>query len=811
MNRVAEEARTQNICQNAASNRETLQRRLKRIEEEELAAVRSLAEMEKAEEAIRGQLAAIRQEITHSDRQVGATEDQLKGQSQTLGAQVKAVLTLENEKSQLRSRHGALKKMEDNFEGYRDGVRAIMTRGGGAQTDGQPAPQVLGLVADILEPEAAFQAAVEAALGDALQHILVANPEDALALATDLREKGAGRSGFIPLASIPAAPPATRPTGDRLLDHVTVRPGFEAVCGALLGHVEVARSLPEAAALWHADGRRRTLVTAAGEMVMPEGILIGGSRDDSAGILAKKREIRELGSRIAALDNRLASARERQKVLEHAVRDLETGLQRHLMTKKRAAQEEVEAEKVHFKAEEAARQARRRLEIARLEQEQLMGEASDIDAQLESYRQAVARIQAEVRDIQQTVALKSRESGAVSAEMEAHSQHLLDLKLRQTALQARFENNTATLKRLHTFRDDGLKRLAQIAQEISQKTRKQAAAEEKIDQHEKRMAALCATFQQLEASLEKNEVSYRAIDASLKENDQTIAAIQTARETALQKLRLLEVDRSQQALKQEALENRILETYQRPLDDFRRAPAAHQPPEESAPVDRPTAEMEAELADCRKRIESFADVNLGAISEFEALEKRHAFLTGQQKDLDQALDDLQKVIRKINRITQERFITTFNLINEKLAEVFPRLFDGGTAQLVLTAPEKPLETGVELMIHPPGKKLTQLSLLSGGEKALSAIAFIFAIFLIKPASFCLLDEIDAPLDEANVYRFNTLLKIIGDKSQIIMITHNKKSMEFADTLFGVTMEKKGVSKLVSVNLTHPSEAQAALN
>ncbi|MGD8959072.1 MAG: hypothetical protein PVI27_04435, partial [Desulfobacteraceae bacterium] len=193
------------------------------------------------------------------------------------------------------------------------------------------------------------------------------------------------------------------------------------------------------------------------------------------------------------------------------------------------------------------------------------------------------------------------------------------------------------------------------------------------------------------------------------------------------------------------------------------------------------------------------------------IEKRHAFLTSQQEDLEQALGDLQKVIRKINRITQERFITTFNRINEKLAEVFPRLFEGGTAQLVLTAPEKPLETGVELMIHPPGKKLTQLSLLSGGEKALSAIAFIFAIFLIKPASFCLLDEIDAPLDEANVYRFNNLLKIIGDQSQVIMITHNKKSMEFADTLFGVTMEKKGVSKLVSVNLTHPSEVLAAPN
>jgi chromosome segregation protein len=145
-------------------------------------------------------------------------------------------------------------------------------------------------------------------------------------------------------------------------------------------------------------------------------------------------------------------------------------------------------------------------------------------------------------------------------------------------------------------------------------------------------------------------------------------------------------------------------------------------------------------------------------------------------------------------------LATFDQVNEKLAEVFPRLFEGGTAKLVLAEPERPLESGVELMIQPPGKKVTRISLLSGGEKALSAIAFIFAIFLIKPAAFCLLDEIDAPLDDANVLRFNELLKIIGEKSQIIMITHNKKTMEFADTLFGITMEKKGISKVVSVNL-----------
>ena len=146
-------------------------------------------------------------------------------------------------------------------------------------------------------------------------------------------------------------------------------------------------------------------------------------------------------------------------------------------------------------------------------------------------------------------------------------------------------------------------------------------------------------------------------------------------------------------------------------------------------------------------------------------------------------------------------MATFEQVNEKLQLVFPKLFEGGSARLELTEPGKPLETGVEYMVHPPGKKLTRMSLLSGGEKALSAIAFIFAVFLIRPASFCLLDEIDAPLDEANVVRFNNLMRVIGEKSQIIMITHNKKSMEFAEMLFGVTMEQKGISKVVSVNLT----------
>jgi chromosome segregation protein len=261
---------------------------------------------------------------------------------------------------------------------------------------------------------------------------------------------------------------------------------------------------------------------------------------------------------------------------------------------------------------------------------------------------------------------------------------------------------------------------------------------------------------------------------------------------------MLELEQSQLKLKRDNVANRLEERYQSSFEELRVAQRENEAAQ-AITAEMTIAEMEADLIRSKEKIAKIEDVNLGAIREYEQLKDRLEFLETQRDDLLKAIDDLKKVVKKINQITQQKFTETFDLINEKLKEVFPRLFDGGEAKLVLIEPDKPLESGVELMIHPPGKKLTRLSLLSGGEKALSAIAFIFSIFLIKPASFCLLDEIDAPLDDANVFRFNDLLQIIGENSQIIVITHNKRTMEFADMLFGITMEQKGVSKVVSVN------------
>ena len=223
--------------------------------------------------------------------------------------------------------------------------------------------------------------------------------------------------------------------------------------------------------------------------------------------------------------------------------------------------------------------------------------------------------------------------------------------------------------------------------------------------------------------------------------------------------------------------------------------------EEAAEVD--AAEAEQKMQTLRERIDALGEVSLTAIDEAREVSERHTFLTTQKQDLEDSLARLRSAIARIDRASKERFKETFKLVNERFMQVFPRLFRGGMAELQLVDdPANPgAEPGVEIVAQPPGKKLTSVGLLSGGEKALTAVSLIFAIFLIKPTPFCLLDEVDAPLDEANVGRYNEMVREMSRTSQFIVITHNKRTMEVADSLYGVTMEEPGISKIVSVKLS----------
>jgi chromosome segregation protein len=812
---TAREAQYRNVYQNASSNRENLKRRLKRIDEEEALSHQKIAQAQERERRAQNQIEAVKSEIESLNHRIAATRETLDQKSKALGALVKQLQSLELERSSVRSKYATLKKMEDNFEWYRDGVRAVMKHARPAgRTDGRetvPANQglagIIRLVADVIEPEPAAAMAVEAALGETLQYIVVESQQAGRNAIDYLQRHSAGRSGFIPVSALhdTSAGVADRPDPSRLLLHqVAVQPGFEAIAQALLGNVVLAETLEEALALFNQNGKVQTLVTRNGDVVSPKGFMIGGSKDASSGILVKKQELKALLQQNQALEQRMERTRVELKALEAEVRNLDIELQQRIEQKNQARESEIEAEKSLYKVAEELKSLRRQLEIIQLEQEQLLGEASDLDDEIGQTDRALAAIVTDIEAAQTDVATQSQHISEATARLQAATQKVVNLKLEMTALNARLENSTGSLRRLRQFQADGLRRLEQLGLEISQKAEKAAAAQTKVAESEQALAEKYRQITHLDQDIQRSEADYAAIDAKLKENDGRISEVRDRREKALEQFRLLELDQTQRKLKREHIAGQLEDRYQTSFAELS-APLAAAAAAEPAPD---LEALEAELNRFRTKIARIGDVNLGAIREYQQLQERHDFLQAQKEDLEKAIDGLHQVIRKINTVSQERFMQTFQAINAKLAEVFPRLFNGGTAELVMTDPDRPLETGVEYMIHPPGKKLTRMSLLSGGEKALAAIAFIFAIFLIRPTSFCLLDEIDAPLDESNVFRFNDLLQHIGEKSQIIMITHNKRTMEFADTLFGITMEQKGVSKVVSVNLRRP-EAQAA--
>ncbi len=806
MRLVAEEARYKNIYQTASSNKENLQRRLKRIDEEVALAAQKVTQAEKESSEAQRQLEEIRVSIARYEKQIGELKEQLNQQATELGQQVKRTQTLDLERNKVRSELSTLRKMAANFEWYRDGVKAVMkarsNEDGVASQDEDRAPSVqlngiIGLMADILEPAAGYENAVEAVLGEALQYILVENQQAGSAAIDFLQSSAAGRGGFIPVTAVKpltGAGSASVAPEHRLLNHVKVQPNHTAIAEALLGHVAVVPNMNEAISLFNRNGRVQTIVTQNGDVVSHQGLLIGGSQEQLTGILAKKNELKDLEIKSRQLETELAEAETRQMELEETVRRLETELQYAITEKNIAADEAMDAEKHLYRLTEDLKNARRHHEITQLEQEQLMGEESDLDEEMSKYNQSLAKIASEVQDTQNQASAITGEISKVADQLESHNQKVVDLKLQLTAVQAKLENGVQTLNRLREFERDSQSRLEQLKMEIRQKEEKRLAAIEKSTTSENSLNQLYEKLKGVEDQMAANEDEYNAIDAALQESDEKQAVIQSEREKTHEKLRLLELDLSEKRVMRDNISGKVQERYHMSIAALR----AQIVDQESIQMSKP--EMEKELERLRTQMSRIGDVNLGAIKEYEELKQRFDFLSAQRDDLVKALEDLEKVIRKINRITQERFMATYEEVNQKLKEVFPKLFAGGSARLELTEPNKPLETGVEYMVTPPGKKLTRMSLLSGGEKALSAIAFIFAIFLIRPTSFCLLDEIDAPLDEANVVRFNNLMQVIGEKSQIIMITHNKKSMEFADMLFGVTMENKGISKIVSVNL-----------
>lgn len=709
---------------------------------------------------------------------------------------------LDMELSGHKSRYDTLKAMESEYAWYDNGVKSLMTRL--RNTDDS---RVKGVLADRMRPAKGFEKALEAALDPVLQYLLVDTAQDGKDLIDDLVRHNDGQCGFIPMSAVNPPPHIAIPEGLTLLaSQVNCDPEDRDLVRFILGHTLVAENLETAVRLRDTVSPAVRLVTFAGETITEKGLMSGGGRTGGASIFARKNELFETRAAVdegeekkSGLSAKLASEEDKVQALTR----LEADIREQMAA---AEKERIRLDKELFMATETARQAEQKQEVLSLEQERLLGEEDEIDADMERRKAALLKIRDSLRENDEKTAAVGNLFNEDAGSLEKETAAMVELRTDLARLKAERDSHRSTLGRLASFLDESRKRFERLDQEDrDRKTQTLAHAKERLSCRSERKE-LTDLLNRLSGETQSCREELAAIEKTLKEKESERSGLEKQRARESDTLRVLDLELSQLKIRRENITARIEEKYHHQINQYKLEFAEN----ELDRLDVSTLNipfLETELEDLTVRVAQLGEVNLSSISEYDEVKDRHDFMESQEKDLEKSLADLETIIEKINEVSKERFLETFNAINDKLATLFPTLFEGGSARMTLTSPSDPLETGVELMIQPPGKKLTRLSLLSGGEKALSAIAFVFSIFLIKPASFCIMDEIDAPLDDANVTRFNTMVKHIGEQSQILVITHNKVTMEFADILFGVTMEKKGVSRIVSVSLTEAGDIE----
>jgi chromosome segregation protein len=566
-----------------------------------------------------------------------------------------------------------------------------------------------------------------------------------------------------------------------------------------LGNVVVVKDL-EAAVAYSQTGRAHTVVTLEGEVIEPTGCVTGGVLEGpGVGALHKKREIAELEEKVKAIASELAVGQERHRRMAERIAQLEgtlKGLSKDTHVEDLSV---VEQEKDLHKANEDLSHTRERLDKLALELDAMQRSLSEIAAEETAAAGRSAQAESEregrenrVRELSESLAgARAKSAGLITEQTGLQVKVAADFERRE-AVEKSLLRAVSTLAEL-------AERQARLAATVKDAGERRVALEEKStatqaenERYSLQLGILQGEREQARAGCEQQGLRLRAEEGEIRDVRHRLEELQSGlaahalreREFALESGHLCDTIRDRYAVEL------AVELY----DFHMRRP--------------PSQEMEEKLRDLREQVERMGEINLTAIEEHKDLVERHAFLKAQKADLEQSLSQLKRAIVRINKTSKERFDQAFEVVNEKFQQVFPRLFNGGRASLVLVPSEEGGEPGIEILAQPPGKKLQSVNLLSGGEKALTAVGLIFAIFLIKPTPFCLLDEVDAPLDDANVGRYNDLVREMSKLSQFILITHNKRTMQISDTLYGVTMEEPGVSKVVSVKMTENAQQKA---
>ncbi|MBO5363868.1 MAG: chromosome segregation protein SMC, partial [Clostridia bacterium] len=693
-----------------------------------------------------------------------------------------------------QSRKSMLEDMEREYEGYAKGVRGVMTAYKNGEMKGT---KIYGPLAQLIHTEKKYITAIETALGSANQNIVTAKEEDAKAAIEYLKKNHLGRATFLPVSAI--EPKRFHEDGAKkakgfvaiAADLVECEKEYQDIVSSFLGNTVVCDTLENAIAMGRKFGHKFRIVTIAGDVMQTGGAMTGGSNQKTTGSLSRTGEIETLGKEIIALEKALKRQEEEKNILASRLQKKQVLLQEKLGEFQEAQKESVrlDAEMQHQNAMlEALNSGFSQLQV---ERDSIQQRLEDIARDKMEKAEEITRCDGQYSALEEQLKRLETDYATLSDKNKQLLSKLADLNISRNTLLKDIELENDRISRLNTEKSQNAIAMTAKSEEIlrirSEIERMEAEVQTLAEDTQKQESELF----QFRDNLEQLAKEKTELDIRLREKQASIKDVQEQVFQLTQQQGKMESRAEKYEMEIEGIVERLLEEYELPYSE-----AAEVKPGENFDYQ----EASVKIRSLREQIRALGNINIDAIEEYKNVKERFDFLTTQTNDLEKARRELESVITEMLEIMQSRFAEQFEIINQNFSRVFSSLFGGGRANLTLTDPTHVLESGIEIEAQPPGKKLQSLSLLSGGEKAFTAIALLFAILDVRPTPFCILDEIEAALDDVNVYRFADYLKHYSDKTQFIVVTHRRGTMETANILYGVTMQERGISKLLSLDI-----------
>ena len=737
-----------------------------------------LSDIEKRQEELGNAASGYQLKLQRQQRQQQQLEEECRG--------------LRGQSDQLEHRARILTEMEKSLDGYYNSVKSVLSAGAQGRLKG-----IVGTVSQLISVSPQYAVAIETALGNAMQQVVTENETAAKNAINHLKYAKAGRATFLPLDVIQpqrlSADGIERMEGfvARADELVSCDERYRGIVANLLGRIAVAQDIDAAVEIARKFRYRFRIVTLDGQLVNAGGSMTGGSASKTTGLLSRKEEIHTLGQQIKGLQQKIEAHQPQLTQLQQTTAQLQAQL-----TAVQAQIKSCQEDKITYTAEhkrlqrsfdEACKtrdEMNREYQQVKQKLEQLRSSSSDADALIEQVTESLEQLRTQLDES------KEKQEHLEQAKAALGEQHNA-LRFEILGLQKDIESLTGTQNQLDGMIRQQDSQVQTLVDKVNTLQNAGRQLEKKIEQLQEKKQALSQGIEQqntlIKQTMQQRSQAEQHLSQLRTEEKEQIAR----RERAAAQLSRCEERKVSLQTEYDKLIARLWDEYSMTRTDALEAAIEIE--------DEPRAQ--ARLSELRTKIRSLGSVNVAAIEEYREVSERYRFLKEQSDDVENSRTELLSMIRELTAQMRQLFSESFEKINQHFQQIFTELFMGGQARLELTDPENILESGIEIHVQPPGKIIKNLSALSGGEKAFVAIAIYFAILKVKPSPFCILDEIEAALDEVNVSRYARYLKNLSDKTQFIAITHRRGTMEEADILYGVTMQEKGVSRLLELDIT----------